>query len=201
MTQNLTLIEPADAITHERNAPASDVAARPRTVGVHAAFEASVLRAQEIQVSALHEIRSGELVTGVGRITRLRFLPDGHQLEAEIVGENGGKGNYRADAALFTELWPMFVDEVLVEASGKMRTPTGAAPYVEAWSVTPAQKTAAQRGTRVTLTTDMESLGRRHRAGEQGTVEGVHAGGHLTVRMDDGRPAFPTTDEVHTAQP
>ncbi|MFE1442954.1 hypothetical protein [Streptomyces sp. NPDC058739] len=54
------------------------------------------------------------------------------------------------------------------------------------------------RGTRITLTTDIEALGTRHRAGEQGTVEEMHAGGHLTVGMDDGRRTFPTRDEVRT---
>ncbi|MFH8470017.1 hypothetical protein [Streptomyces sp. NPDC017991] len=52
------------------------------------------------------------------------------------------------------------------------------------------------RGSRITLTTDIEALGTRHRAGDRGTIEEVHAGGHLTVRMDDGRPNFPTEDEV-----
>ncbi|MFJ3817781.1 hypothetical protein [Streptomyces sp. NPDC090056] len=52
------------------------------------------------------------------------------------------------------------------------------------------------RGKRVTLTTGIEALGTRHRAGEQGTVTEVHTEGHLTVRMDDGRENFPTQDEV-----
>lgn len=56
----------------------------------------------------------------------------------------------------------------------------------------------AMRGDRVTLTTDIEALGTRHQAGAQGTVEEVHTGGHLTVRMDDGRRNFPTRDEVTT---
>lgn len=47
------------------------------------------------------------------------------------------------------------------------------------------------RGDRVTLTTDIEALGTRHKAGDQGTVEELHTGGHLTVRMDDGRRNFP----------
>ncbi|MFJ4633586.1 hypothetical protein [Streptomyces sp. NPDC088847] len=55
------------------------------------------------------------------------------------------------------------------------------------------------RGDRITLTTDIEALGTRHQAGDQGTVEGVHTDGHLTVRMDDGRRNFPTHDEVTTA--
>lgn len=54
------------------------------------------------------------------------------------------------------------------------------------------------RGTRITLTTDIEALGTRHRAGDQGTVEEEHTDGYLTARMDDGRAAFPTRDEVHT---
>ncbi|MFI8343962.1 hypothetical protein ACIF8W_28375 [Streptomyces sp. NPDC085639] len=54
------------------------------------------------------------------------------------------------------------------------------------------------RGDRVTLTTDIEALGTRHKAGDQGTVEELHTGGHLTVRMDDGRTNFPTRDEVTT---
>ncbi|MFJ2271856.1 hypothetical protein ACIP4W_36500 [Streptomyces sp. NPDC088846] len=54
------------------------------------------------------------------------------------------------------------------------------------------------RGDRITLTTDIEALGTRHQAGAQGTVEEVHTGGHLTVRMDDGRHNFPTYDEVTT---
>ncbi|WP_329449217.1 hypothetical protein OG906_41080 (plasmid) [Streptomyces sp. NBC_01426] len=48
------------------------------------------------------------------------------------------------------------------------------------------------------LTTNIEALGTRHQAGDQGTVEEVHTGGHLTVRMDDGRTNFPTRDEVTT---
>ncbi|MFJ4633054.1 hypothetical protein [Streptomyces sp. NPDC088847] len=56
------------------------------------------------------------------------------------------------------------------------------------------------RGDRITLTTDIEALGTRHRAGDHGTVDEVHTDGHLTVRMDDGRPAFPTRDEVSTQQ-
>ncbi|MFI5945561.1 hypothetical protein ACIBCB_35690 [Streptomyces uncialis] len=56
------------------------------------------------------------------------------------------------------------------------------------------------RGRRITLTTDVEALGTRHRAGDQGDVEEMHADGHLTVRMDDGRRAFPTEDEVTTDQ-
>nr|MDT0521296.1 hypothetical protein [Streptomyces sp. DSM 41633] len=56
------------------------------------------------------------------------------------------------------------------------------------------------RGDRITLTTDIEALGTRHSAGDQGTVEEVHTGGHLTVRMDDGRTNFPAQDEVTTAQ-
>ncbi|MEU5713980.1 hypothetical protein [Streptomyces flaveolus] len=56
------------------------------------------------------------------------------------------------------------------------------------------------RGTRITLTTDVEALGTRHHTGDQGTVEEVHTDGHLTVRMDDGRRNFPTKDEV-TEQP
>jgi hypothetical protein len=56
------------------------------------------------------------------------------------------------------------------------------------------------RGKRITLTTTVEALGTRHRAGEQGAVEEVHADGHLTVRMDDGRRTFPTGDEVTTDQ-
>ncbi|MFF5131028.1 hypothetical protein ACFY41_29405 [Streptomyces syringium] len=54
------------------------------------------------------------------------------------------------------------------------------------------------RGDRVTLTTDIEALGTRHKAGDQGTVEEAHTGGHLTVRMDDGRTNFPTQGEVTT---
>ncbi|MFH8470945.1 hypothetical protein [Streptomyces sp. NPDC017991] len=52
------------------------------------------------------------------------------------------------------------------------------------------------RGSRIKLITDIEALGARHRAGDLGTVEEVHTGGYLTVRMDDGRPNFPTRDEV-----
>jgi hypothetical protein len=58
----------------------------------------------------------------------------------------------------------------------------------------------AMRGSRITLTTDIEALGTRHHAGDQGTVDEVHTDGHLTVRMDDGRPAFSTQDEVTTEQ-
>ena len=54
------------------------------------------------------------------------------------------------------------------------------------------------RGTRITLTADIEALGTRHRAGDHGTVEEIHTDGHLTVRMDDGRRNFPAHDEVHT---
>ncbi|WP_158076980.1 hypothetical protein [Streptomyces sp. CB02009] len=54
------------------------------------------------------------------------------------------------------------------------------------------------RGSRVTLTTDVEALGTRHSAGDQGTVTEMHTGGHLTVRMDNGRDNFPTCDEVTT---
>ncbi|MCX5055093.1 hypothetical protein [Streptomyces sp. NBC_00474] len=52
------------------------------------------------------------------------------------------------------------------------------------------------RDARITLTADVEALGHRHQAGDRGTVQGTHAGGYLTVRMDDGRTAFPTRDEV-----
>ncbi|MFB7341229.1 hypothetical protein ACFRFJ_28275 [Streptomyces hydrogenans] len=52
------------------------------------------------------------------------------------------------------------------------------------------------RGTRITLTTTVEALGNRHRAGEQGKVEETHTDGYLTVRMDDGRHNFPHRDEV-----
>ncbi|MGW6015584.1 hypothetical protein [Streptomyces sp. NPDC055210] len=52
------------------------------------------------------------------------------------------------------------------------------------------------RGSRITLTNDIEALGTRHRAGDRGTVEEIHTCGHLTVRMDDGRPNFPTQEEV-----
>jgi hypothetical protein len=51
-------------------------------------------------------------------------------------------------------------------------------------------------GQRIELTAEVESLGETGRPGDQGTVTGVHAGGHLTVRMDNGRPQFPRTDEV-----
>ncbi|MFF3019721.1 hypothetical protein [Streptomyces sp. NPDC057939] len=54
------------------------------------------------------------------------------------------------------------------------------------------------RGDRITLTNDIEALGTRHSAGEQGTVEAMHTGGYLTVRMDDGRTNFPSQDEVTT---
>ncbi|WP_158070742.1 hypothetical protein [Streptomyces sp. CB00316] len=56
------------------------------------------------------------------------------------------------------------------------------------------------RGTRIQLTADIEALGTRHKAGDQGTVEGVHTGGNLTVRMDDGRTTFPSQDEVTTTE-
>lgn len=52
------------------------------------------------------------------------------------------------------------------------------------------------RGDRIQLATDMESLGTSAHKGDQGTVTGVHAGGYLTVRMDDGRTQFPRTTEV-----
>ncbi|MFH8558921.1 hypothetical protein ACH4FE_35765 [Streptomyces celluloflavus] len=58
----------------------------------------------------------------------------------------------------------------------------------------------AMRGDRITLTTDIEALGHRHHAGDQGTVEEMHTGGGLVVRMDDGRHNFPTQDEVITEQ-
>lgn len=51
-------------------------------------------------------------------------------------------------------------------------------------------------GDRIELTTPVESLGNKAQAGDQGTVTGVHSGGHLTVRMDDGRVQFPHSDEV-----
>ena len=51
-------------------------------------------------------------------------------------------------------------------------------------------------GDRIQLTEDVEALGARHQAGEQGTVREVHVGGHLTARMDDGRTQFPHQDEV-----
>ncbi|MEU2287863.1 hypothetical protein ABZ614_39170 [Streptomyces sp. NPDC013178] len=51
-------------------------------------------------------------------------------------------------------------------------------------------------GQRIELTTRIESLGNTARPGDQGTVEGVHTDGYLTVRMDNGRPQFPRTDEV-----
>ncbi|WP_158717550.1 hypothetical protein [Streptomyces sp. NRRL WC-3744] len=57
------------------------------------------------------------------------------------------------------------------------------------------------RGIRITLTIDVDALGTRHRAGDQGTVEEVHTDGHLTVRMDNGRRNFPTHDEVTSEQP
>lgn len=52
------------------------------------------------------------------------------------------------------------------------------------------------RGQRIKLTADVEALGTRHHKGDQGVIEEVHTGGHLTVRMDNGRPQFPTRDEV-----
>ena len=53
-----------------------------------------------------------------------------------------------------------------------------------------------RRGTRIELTTDMESLGHKHQAGDTGTVEELHTGGHMTARMDDGRTQFPHKDEA-----
>ncbi|MEY9961505.1 hypothetical protein [Streptacidiphilus sp. MAP5-52] len=55
-------------------------------------------------------------------------------------------------------------------------------------------------GQRVELTARIEALGNTAYPGDQGTVEGVHSGGSLTVRMDNGRTHFPTRDEV-TALP
>lgn len=55
-------------------------------------------------------------------------------------------------------------------------------------------------GDRVELTTKIESLGNTAEAGDQGTVTGVHSGGYLTVRMDNGRTQFPSTDEVDPVQ-
>lgn len=52
------------------------------------------------------------------------------------------------------------------------------------------------QGSRVVLAVDIETLGARHEAGSQGTVEKVHAGGGLTVRMDDGRATFPGQGDV-----
>ncbi|WP_331726021.1 hypothetical protein [Streptomyces sp. NBC_00470] len=52
------------------------------------------------------------------------------------------------------------------------------------------------RNDRVELTADVEALSVRSRRGERGSVEEVHAGGYLTVRMDNGRPQFPRCDEV-----
>lgn len=58
------------------------------------------------------------------------------------------------------------------------------------------------RGTRIELTTDVHALGTRHHAGDQGTVTGYDAmDGSLTVRMDDGRPQFPRTDEARALPP
>lgn len=51
-------------------------------------------------------------------------------------------------------------------------------------------------GQRIELTCDIESLGVRARRGDKGVVRGVHTGGHLTVRMDNGRTQFPCTSEV-----
>ncbi|MGW2464468.1 hypothetical protein ACWC4J_31055 [Streptomyces sp. NPDC001356] len=51
------------------------------------------------------------------------------------------------------------------------------------------------RGTRITLTTDVEALGTRHRAGDRGVVEEVHVDGDVTVRMDDGRRTFLDSEE------
>ena len=55
-------------------------------------------------------------------------------------------------------------------------------------------------GDRVELTTRIETLGNTAHPGDQGTVTGVHPGGHLTVTMDDGRTQFPRPDEVTPAQ-
>lgn len=57
------------------------------------------------------------------------------------------------------------------------------------------------RGKRIKLTTDIESLSVKAHTGDQGTVHESHAGGHLTVRMDNGHIQFPTTSEVTVINP
>jgi hypothetical protein len=51
-------------------------------------------------------------------------------------------------------------------------------------------------GDRIELTTDIHALNTRHQAGQQGTVQAMDPDGYLTVRMDDGRTAFPHHTEV-----
>ncbi|MFD5415234.1 hypothetical protein [Streptomyces nojiriensis] len=51
-------------------------------------------------------------------------------------------------------------------------------------------------GARIELTTRIEAFGRVAEIGDQGVIQEMHTGGHLTVRMDDGRPQFPRHDEV-----
>lgn len=51
-------------------------------------------------------------------------------------------------------------------------------------------------GNRIELTAQIEAFGRVARIGDQGVIQEMHTGGHLTVRMDDGRPQFPRREEV-----
>lgn len=51
-------------------------------------------------------------------------------------------------------------------------------------------------GIRIELTARIEAFGRVAEAGDQGVIQEKHTGGLLTVRMDDGRPQFPSRDEV-----
>ncbi|MFI7008906.1 hypothetical protein [Streptomyces sp. NPDC050145] len=51
-------------------------------------------------------------------------------------------------------------------------------------------------GDRVELAADVHALGVTHRRGARGIVREVHTGGHLTLRMSDGRVQFPHRDEV-----
>jgi hypothetical protein len=62
-----------------------------------------------------------------------------------------------------------------------------------------AARPAPLHGQRVQLTTDIEAVGTRHQAGEQGTVHSSdRTDGYLIVRMDDGRTNFPHTSETRT---
>ncbi|WP_010361183.1 hypothetical protein, partial [Streptomyces acidiscabies] len=59
-------------------------------------------------------------------------------------------------------------------------------------------------GNRIELTARIEAFDRVAEIGDQGVIQEMHTGGHLTVRMDDGRPQFPRHDEVtvlHGADP
>ncbi|MFD7867599.1 hypothetical protein [Streptomyces sp. NPDC059783] len=51
-------------------------------------------------------------------------------------------------------------------------------------------------GARIELTARIQAFDRVAEIGDQGVIQEMHTGGHLTVRMDDGRPQFPRRNEV-----